>query len=391
MFNSKKTNKDRKMSLLTQLQGFGLKIQQSLFPFLETEVGPLTEKQMKLVMTLEILKLETHIRVWWSGPGRPPKDRLGIARAFVAKSIYDMSTTRILIDRLRSDVGLRRICGFERIRDLPSESGFSRAFAEFSKDELLQKIHQTLIKEALGEKLIGHISRDSTAIEAREKPAKKEPKVLPENKGKKGRPKKGEEKPKEESRLQKQVNQTLPEMLEGLPTACDIGTKKNSKGYKVTWQGYKLHLDVADGDIPVSCILTAASVHDSQASRPLAIITSERVTNLYDVMDSAYCAKEIMDFSLQLGHVPLIDINPRRDVALKDALEKEARSRDALNFHYPEEIRFNERSSVERVNGRLKDEFGGRHVRVRSHAKVFCHLMFGVLVLTVAQLFRMTA
>ena len=45
-------------------------------------------------------------------------------------------------------------------------------------------------------------------------------------------------------------------MLADLPTACDVGSKKNSKGYKETWVGYKLHLDVACGQIPVSCVLT---------------------------------------------------------------------------------------------------------------------------------------
>ena len=41
--------------------------------------------------------------------------------------------------------------------------------------------------------------------------------------------------------------------------------KKDSKGYKSTWVGYKLHIDVADGQIPISCLLTSASLHDSQA------------------------------------------------------------------------------------------------------------------------------
>ena len=36
-------------------------------------------------------------------------------------------------------------------------------------------------------------------------------------------------------------------MLDDLPTACDVGMKKDSKGYKSTWVGYKLHIDVADG------------------------------------------------------------------------------------------------------------------------------------------------
>ena len=47
-------------------------------------------------------------------------------------------------------------------------------------------------------------------------------------------------------------------MLADLPTACDVGCKKNSKGYKEAWTGYKLHIDVASGQIPVSCVLTSA-------------------------------------------------------------------------------------------------------------------------------------
>jgi hypothetical protein len=52
-------------------------------------------------------------------------------------------------------------------------------------------------------------------------------------------------------------------------------------------------------------------------------------------------------------------------------------------------VRYNERSAAERVNARLKDEFGGRNVRVRSHAKVLCHLRFGILALTCDQLMRL--
>ena len=48
-------------------------------------------------------------------------------------------------------------------------------------------------------------------------------------------------------------------------------------------------------------------------------------------------------------------------------------------------------ATVSVVNGRLKDDFGGRQVRVRGHAKVLCHLMFGILALTVAQLVRLVA
>jgi len=40
------------------------------------------------------------------------------------------------------------------------------------------------------------------------------------------------------------------------------------------------------------------------------------------------------------------------------------------------------------VNGRIKDEFGARMVRVKGHAKVMTHLMFGIVALSVTQLMK---
>ena len=65
------------------------------------------------------------------------------------------------------------------------------------------------------------------------------------------------------------------------------------------------------------------------------------------------------------------------------------RNLQRIGFQLPEQVRYNERTAGERVNGRLKDEFGGRHVRVRGASKVMCHCMFGVLALTADQLVRL--
>ena len=171
---------------------------------------------------------------------------------------------------------------------------------------------------------------------------------------------------------------TLEEMLEDLPKVCDIGVKRNAKGHQESWTGYKLHLDAIDGGIPVSCLLTSASVHDSQAAIPLATLTSRRVDSLYDLMDSAYDTPEIRAFSEKLGHVAIIDVNPRRRAEMKAERKREALAERCIGHLSPEARRYRERSTVERVNGRLKDEFGGRHVRVRGPGKVMCHLMFGI-------------
>ena len=182
---------------------------------------------------------------------------------------------------------------------------------------------------------------------------------------------------------------TLEQILDDLPRDCNVGTKKNSKGYKESWIGYKLHLDVADGQIPISCILTSASLHDSQAAIPLALTTAQRVTNLNDLSDSAYDAPLIHEQIRSLGHIPIIDANPRRDAVRKAELQAEEKRRKLLNFPYAEDVRYRERTTVERVNGRLKDEFGGRMIRVRGNAKVMCHLMFGIVALAADQILRL--
>jgi len=132
---------------------------------------------------------------------------------------------------------------------------------------------------------------------------------------------------------------------------------------------------VIDGDIPVSFILTSASVHDSQAAIPLAQTTALRVVNLYDLADAAYDAKEIREMSARLGHVAIIDHNPRRG--------------GKIEFAPAEAQRYKERSAVERVNSHLHDEHGGRHVRVRGPVKVAAHLAFGLMVIAAEQMLRL--
>jgi len=377
-------------SMLEGLSQTWLAIQGTLFPRLKEELGELTEKQQQLVTTLEVLRLENFLCRHWGYVGRPPADRIAIASAFVAKFVYNMGTTRQLLDRLHSDISLRRICGWEHRHQIPSESTFSRAFAEFTQSQLPELIHESLIREHLGDRLVGHISRDSTAIVSREKPEATKEASEPAVPKKRGRPRKGEERPKVKKRLDKQLDDmTLEEMLEDLPTPCTVGTKKNSKGKKESWIGYKLHIDSSDSGIPVTCLLSSASLHDSQAAIPMAEITASRVNSCYDVMDAAYDAPQIRQHSEQLGHIPLIDINPRRNTALKEELQAEKGRQKSIHMKSHEAIRYNERSTVERVNGRLKDEFGGRTVRVKGHAKVMCHLMFGIVALTVDQLMKL--
>lgn len=224
--------------------------------------------------------------------GRPQRDRVALARAFVAKAVFNLPTTEAPIDRLQQDRGLRRrLCGFDLFRKLPDAATFSRAFAEFAQLELPQRVHAALITSHLSDQLIGHLSRDSSAIEARERPARKNrdavTKVAPKP-ARRGRPKRGKARvAPSPTRIERQLQMTtITEMLSDLPRACDTGTKQDAQGFKRGWVGYKLHWDVADSGIPVSAILTSASVNDSQVYIPLGWMSDRWVTSLYDLADA---------------------------------------------------------------------------------------------------------
>jgi hypothetical protein len=355
-------------SLLQLLSQYGNLLQTHLFPVLAEATGELSEGHQRFVRILTLLQLD-RFTASQSGPGRPASSRANIARAFVAKAVLEIPLTNALRDRLVSDPVLRKLCGWQEAKDVPRSWTFSRALKEFADGELPQRVHAALIEQAYQDRLVGHISRDATAIVVREKPQPKPAAKQPSRK--KNR------KPEDMRRVERQSlpGTTLAQMLEDLPRVCDKGCKTNSKGSKEWWIGYKLHIDVADGEVPLSCILTSASLHDSQAAIPLARMSADRVTSLYDLMDRGYESQHIDAYSRGLGHVPIIDRQKRVGAPAPVMAPHES-------------VRYRERTTVERVNSAIKDGFGARYVRVRGHAKVMAHLMFGVLALTVDRLLR---
>jgi hypothetical protein len=377
------------LSAKQQLTQFAYLLQTSLFPRVEQETGELSAAGKLLTAALAMIRLDRVLdnkrRL-----GRRSEDRRALAAAFLAKSVYGCTTTRHTIEQLRSDHQMRRLCGWEHASQLPHESTFSRAFAEFAKDGLPQKLHAALICSTQGQRLVGHIARDSTAIEARERfpctPAK------PSKPAKKRKPKRPKRAKAGErgTQIERQRKLTLEQMLAGIPTACAIGVKTSSKGHQQYWRGYKLHLDVADGQIPISAVLTGANVHDATVAIPLMTMSAQRITWLYDVMDSAYDANAILEHSASLNHVAIVQPHPRRNGKSKSVLPRVFTAKRAPEMTWAQQDRFRERTSAERVNARLKDEFGARHIRVRGAAKVFAHLAFGLLALTADQLLKLT-
>lgn len=365
------------MNILRQVLGtFGQVLQNHLFPALQEELGSLSQCHEQFVRALVLLEMDGFVAVR-HGRGRPSHDRAKIARAFLAKAVFNLPNTRAVLNRLAHDVVLRRLCGWEQARQIPDETVFSRAFQELASSEFPQRVHAAVIERTHAERLVGHILRDSTAIEVREKAAPK-PKVAAKPVRRLHRKAGAAKRPEQMTRLERQASgsMTLEQMLAELPRHCDYGCKLDSLGRKYRWPGYKLHLDVADGQIPISCVLTSASVNDTQVAIPLATISAQRVTSLYTLSDTGYDATAVREYEIQLGHVPIIPS------------QKRGAQRPELAPH--QKARYRERTAIERVFSRLKDEYGAANVRVRGGAKVMAHLMFSLLALTADQIFRLS-
>ncbi len=91
--------------------------------------GPGTERCRKFLQVIDMAACESLACIKrYSGIGRPPKDRVAMARAFAARAVWNLPTTSALPDRLRVDKSRRRMCGRVFSSEGPSEATSWRAF-----------------------------------------------------------------------------------------------------------------------------------------------------------------------------------------------------------------------------------------------------------------------
>ena len=160
--------------MMSKLSTLWARCNDFLFPILQQDLEPLSDKQRQFIAVCELAALDQQMGAYLGQRlGRKKKSRVDFAKAFIAKAVYDLRTTKLLIEYLGSCPSLRRLCGWEHKNDLPCEATFSNAFAEFAAGNLGDLVHQAMVQNYCGEKLAGHISRDATAIQAREKAAPK--------------------------------------------------------------------------------------------------------------------------------------------------------------------------------------------------------------------------
>lgn len=333
----------------------------------------LTEEHRAFLAMLRVI--EEHLCVHersYKGRGRKPHQDVPIVRAFLAKAFLNIDTNSQLRRRLKSDSSLRRICGFEKV---PSEATLSRRLSEYAEVRIMEQMLYKMVRSYHKDHIVGHISRDSTAIKAREKPVNKKKEVKPAEKRRRGRPRKEEQRPRRQKRLEKQISAGSAESIKELDTQCSWGCKKNSQGNVSFWKGYKLHLDVTDMGIPVTAVVTEANVHDSQLAIPMEKLLERKITHCYSLMDSAYDAQEIRTYIADRGRVALIDQNKRR-----------ADSREPMDE--AQKQRFRIRSTFERSNDHLKDWVLPSKLMVKGFKKVNFVLMSGVVTLAAIKILQ---
>ncbi len=188
------------------------RIQRSLFPRIEDCLGPLTDEHRKIVALLEIVRIEDQIQQNRCWTGRPPHDWWPIGRAFMAKAILNLSSTRALIGRLEADTTLRRILGFRAGKPLPHESAFSRVFSVLARTEIPERTHVALVDRFVKDAGIAHSALDASAIEARDKEGHQYPEAS------------GGQNPKEAGPAEKRGNGSADrEIRSGPPSAHDTG------------------------------------------------------------------------------------------------------------------------------------------------------------------------
>ena len=267
------------------------------------------------------------------------------------KLLYQMRTMKQTLLLLRENGNLKDMLA---ITEVPSEATVSRLSREVERIVDPSSLHGRVVQayaESLGRLAVGHLSIDSTIVEAREKPVKTRiprAKTL-EKRGRKAKGSVEEQQHRERQARHEQeriayLQESFEASLGKLELRCSVTAKQNSKGKKQWFIGYKAHLATDDYGVPMSFAVTGASVHDSQVAVPLMKKTRETADFLYALLDKGYVSPVINDYVDMIGRKAIIDRRAYKGV-VADPLDPASQKRYAA------------RTTVERTNSELKDGY----------------------------------
>ena len=335
--------------------------------------------------------------------------REGILRALLAAPLEHINTFTALHHRLETDLRFRYQCGLSLEREAPSISTLSRVFKEITEKNLAKRLFEDLVKQCLQEGIIDgdYVAIDSAAIHAYEK-----------------------KQPKRKSQLTGHAN---------------WGAKFDSFGNKMTWFGYKLHLAVdTKSELPIALEVTPAHVNDGEKAPELIEKVAAQTDTEFFMIDAGYDQVKVYEAARNVKAQAIIPLNPRGEkeppagmtnngtpcCSMGFAMTYWGADQDVLKFRCPhatgkvecplgmsacsssnygmvvkvdvkEDLRrycnphrdtrrwkelYNERTSVERCNSRLKSYLTADDLHVWSIQKVMTHQYLNAIVLLVSAL-----
>jgi len=181
--------------------------------------------------------------------------------------------------RLEWDLRFKYQCGFLLDRPAPSIATLSRVFAELTSKKLAEQLFLDVVRLCQSEGIIhgSHVAIDSTAIEAYEK---KQPKSRSEQTGN-----------------------------------ANWGAKFDSFGNKLSWFGYKIHLAVdTKSELPVALEVTPAHVNDGDMGPTLMEQVTKRLTKVdFVMMDAGYDQLKNYIAARSIGAQAIIPLNLRNE------------------------------------------------------------------------------
>ncbi|MEK4874077.1 transposase [Bacillus sp. FSL W8-0102] len=385
-------------------------LQESLFSFEELQI---LESKEKLPIFFSALDLRPYAKQLKSSSpqGAEGHSKEGILRALIAAPLEGIDTFTSLHNRLKNDLRFRYQCGLDISRPAPSISTLSRVFSSLTKTGLVKRIFQDLVQLAQEEGVIDgkHQAIDSAAIDAYEK---KQPKKRSEQTGN-----------------------------------ANWGAKFDSFGNKITWFGYKMHLSVdTKSELPMAIEVTPAHINDGDVA-PQLIEQVKSCTNSkidFLIMDGGYDQLKNYESAKNIGAQAIIPLNLRNEKEPPEGIASNGTPRcsmgyemtywgankDQLKFRCPhatgkvdcplgmaacsssnygmvvkinvnKDLRrysnphrdskrwkelYNERTSVERCNSRMKSDLTANSLHVWGIDKVKTHIYLNAIVLLVSAL-----
>lgn len=214
-------------------------------------------------------------------------------RSLVVSFLEGIPNVKALVDRIKSDLRFKLSLGFLYSDRVPSEATYSRILQTLHKHrQKLIDVNQALlhrIDEEFGT-FMENVAIDATAVESHSKPDKVEKMAV--------------------SSVADQRALTTEEIKAQLSINPQWGIKVNSKGRNVFWHGYKVHLAVTTASQYIlSAILTSAHIADVSVAIPLMRDVGDlNIQNIHVLFDKGYDALSVYEEAHSLGFEPIIPL-----------------------------------------------------------------------------------